>query len=605
MPPIVPKMVPATTGSILAAVAAIITVPGASAHSRDNSYYRPGFVNPNLDNPLYHKNARNVLENLSSFRALYVKYENCAWANYGNPYAAPYEGGDNEYWGGGDGEGGGGGDGEDGQDGDNGNQVFRGCGYVGGEDGGESSHWYMGRTACFRAQAAYSLYGIPADGSPDSVFENEESPCRRATYINSFFTTMGVEAFAAPLGIDTTYGNAYCTLIPPADGVTVTYGDDDYYQDIRYNFQDFSSYGTGCSRGRFVTDSYQGAFCDGSDYTHTTDALDAFNAALDGLGCTPIYDASANEGFEYNPGDANAVDYVDEDGNAYYYANQEVEDMDYPVQMLEYSIACDVAQYPDSCPDPHGLLRKYKKALARALKHSDYEGKSRGEKVLNAVTGFLFFFAFLFVLSAVRKRRRVERSSKPKIDKRKLLDAPCGAAPICGTAPPTPENTPPRKSRSRSRGRSPSRSRSRRRSLSRSLSRKRTGESKPAADAAAHEADPQSSAHQRQPSAISLAAASVLSSVSSLKESVAYLHAPPAGGGTNDEVGGEPQTHQRQPSALSAATSAAASVREAVSYYSPGGGDDNNNNVLVHKITPPPTSKPKKKSGLFGRFRKS
>jgi hypothetical protein len=27
-------------------------------------------------------------------------------------------------------------------------------------DGGESNHWYFGRTECFRANAAYSLYGV-------------------------------------------------------------------------------------------------------------------------------------------------------------------------------------------------------------------------------------------------------------------------------------------------------------------------------------------------------------------------------------------------------------------------------------------------------------
>lgn len=147
------------------------------AVSRDNSYYRPGFVNPNLEkHPLYHKNAKNVLENLSRFKALYVKYENCAWAYYGNPYANRYNDEEN--------------------------------------------------------------YGWDEDGGGDD-------------------TTMGVEAFAAPLGVDTTYGNAYCTMIPPEDGnVIINDDDDDYYHDYKYNFQAFTSYGTGCSRGKFVTDAY-------------------------------------------------------------------------------------------------------------------------------------------------------------------------------------------------------------------------------------------------------------------------------------------------------------------------------------------------------------
>ena len=98
----------------LAAATLAACAPPVEAVSRDNSYYRPGFVNPNLDkHPLYHKNAKNVLENLSSFKALYVRYENCAWAYYGNPYANRYNDEENYGWdgdGGGDDNGGGGGE---------------------------------------------------------------------------------------------------------------------------------------------------------------------------------------------------------------------------------------------------------------------------------------------------------------------------------------------------------------------------------------------------------------------------------------------------------------------------------------------------------------
>ena len=375
--------------SAAAFLAASTIASNADAVSRDNSYYRPGFVNPNLDkHPLYHKNAKNVLENLSSFKALYVKYENCAWAYYGNPYANRYNDEENYGWdedgGGDDGDGNGGG----------GEVKVRGCGYNsggGGDYGGESSHWYMGRVPCFRAQAAYSLYGIPADGSI-----SDDKKCQKATYINSFFTTMGVEAFAAPLGVDTTYGNAYCTMIPPEDGdVIINDDDDDYYHDYKYNFQAFTSYGTGCSRGKFVTDAYQGAFCDGNEYEKTTDTLDDFNKALNELDCVQIYDAETS-GYAFNNGGGDDEQvYTDNNGYNFYYDTKDYTELaDTPVAMLEYSIACDVDQYPDSCPDPHGLLRKYKTALMRALSFNDFESKSRGEKVLNAVTGFLFFFAF-------------------------------------------------------------------------------------------------------------------------------------------------------------------------------------------------------------------
>ena len=147
---------------------------------RDSSFYRPGFLNPALKDPLFHKSAKSVLEDLDNFKALYIKYENCAWSLYGQPYAEKRGGEDVGV--------------EDGG-------AFLGCGAG---DGGDE-YWYMGRTPCFRAQAAFSLYGIPKDHMDISL---SGSKCHKATFINSFFTTLGVEALAVPLGVDTTYGNS-------------------------------------------------------------------------------------------------------------------------------------------------------------------------------------------------------------------------------------------------------------------------------------------------------------------------------------------------------------------------------------------------------------
>ena len=347
---------------------------------RDSSFYRPGFVNPALENPLYHKSAKSVLENLDNFQALYIKYENCAWANYGQPYAEKRgEQGENE-------------------DGfEYGEQVL-GCGAARGGD----EYWYMGRTPCFRAQAAYSLYGIPKDDSSGST----GSKCQKATFINSFFTTMGVEAFAAPLGVDTTYGNSYCTVYPPSDGGAI-YDDDANAQghhDTKYNFAAFTSAGTGCSRNRFVKDTYGGAFCDGNDHVETTDTLDSFNEALEDLDCVQIYDTST--GYYYEN---------DDDGEDNHDDNQEAVDftaLDNTVEILEYSITCDVGQYPGVCPDPYGLLSKYNSMLQSALAKVDIWNKSAGEKAMNAFTGILFFLSLLLGLAIIRKRRRITRMSK-------------------------------------------------------------------------------------------------------------------------------------------------------------------------------------------------
>lgn len=325
-----------------------------------SSHYRPSFVNPALKNPMYHKTAQSVLENLSSFKALYVKYENCAWAYYGNEYA---EKNNNGGWDGG---------GEAAQ--------FRGCGAL---DGGDD-YWYMGRMACFRAQAAYSLCGIPTDGS-----RSGNKKCHKATYINSFFTTMGVETFATPLGVDTTYGNGYCTAFPP------NYGGGD--GDNNWAISSYTSTGTGCQRKKFVTDSYWGANCNGDNYVETTDTLDNFNQALHQLECVQIYDSSM--GYMY-----------DEDGQDQG-DNNDIDDFTElsTLDILRYSVACDVNQYPDSCPDPYRLLHKYSKALQSALAKTDVTvtSKSAGEKALNAFTGIFFFAAALFAWSTYQKRRRM------------------------------------------------------------------------------------------------------------------------------------------------------------------------------------------------------
>ena len=352
---------------------------GNANAERDSNFYRSGFVNPALNNPLYHNSAQSVLENLGDFKALYVKYENCAWAQYGQDYAER-RGEDGEW---------------DGGDDDGGTQIL-GCGAARGGD----EHWYMGRTPCFRAQAAFSLYGIHKDH-----IGSIGSKCHHATFINSFFTTLGVEALAAPLGVDTTYGNSYCTVYPPSDG-GITYDDDanaqEDHHDVMYNFEAFTSAGTGCQRNRFIKDTYGGAFCNGNEKLETTDTLDSFNKALENLDCVQIYDSSSGY-------------YYENDGNQE--DNQGAVDftaLDNSVEILKYSIACDVDQYPGSCPDPHGLLRKYSAKLKKALAKADRMNKKPGEIAMNALTGVLLFVSLLLGMTTIRKRRRMASKNDRK-----------------------------------------------------------------------------------------------------------------------------------------------------------------------------------------------
>lgn len=46
---------------------------------KDDSYYMAGQGNPNVNSRMYWKDAENILQDLSKFKALYVQYSHCAW----------------------------------------------------------------------------------------------------------------------------------------------------------------------------------------------------------------------------------------------------------------------------------------------------------------------------------------------------------------------------------------------------------------------------------------------------------------------------------------------------------------------------------------------
>jgi hypothetical protein len=47
---------------------------GSASADKDDSYYVAGTGNPNVNEPMYWKDAENVLQDLSKFSALYVRY---------------------------------------------------------------------------------------------------------------------------------------------------------------------------------------------------------------------------------------------------------------------------------------------------------------------------------------------------------------------------------------------------------------------------------------------------------------------------------------------------------------------------------------------------
>lgn len=201
----------------------------------------------------------------------------------------------------------------------------------------------MGRTQCFKANAAYSLYGILKGSNVPN------NPCSKRTYINSFFTTFGAESFTGPLGLGVDSVNSQCTETEPEQMYLdddQAAADDDYLDDNFqfYNYKAYTSSGTGCRKGNFVADTYQGAFCHGRNYMETTNTLDTVNEMLKGMQCTEIYNAN-----NYND---------DQNGGRRLEDDTDFENMD-PVDILSYSKSCSLRQYPNDCPDPHGLKSRY------------------------------------------------------------------------------------------------------------------------------------------------------------------------------------------------------------------------------------------------------
>ena len=374
---------PAGAAILLACIVAIL-----QSHSRvqllvtaekDSDYYQPGDANPNVKIKMYWKDSVNVLQDLDQFEALYIKYHGCVWTKYGSRYGL--------------------GDEEDDQD-DEDEVDDNGCGGWGGE-----FFWYMGQTQCFKANVAYSLYGILAGESAGS------NPCTKSTYINSFFTTFGAESFAGPLGLGVDDASSQCRSVSP-DGAERGDGNEDFYQyvaadddylDDNYQFFDYASYtsyGAGCSaEGKFVTDKYSGAFCHGRNYMETLDTLDSFNQAVESMQCTQIY--SASNGDTYNEPENKGDGYNFEEMSA--------------VTLLSFSKACSLRQYPNDCPDPYNIKKKYAQNVERAFAYTTGSQRDVTTKLLNISSyiflalGLICWFLSYRVLKSTRGARRDAR----------------------------------------------------------------------------------------------------------------------------------------------------------------------------------------------------
>jgi hypothetical protein len=193
----------------------------------------------------------------------------------------------------------------------------------------------MGYTHCFRANAAYSLYGI--------LKGNDDNGCTSGTYINSFFTNYGVDAFEPVMEAAGIFSeeneDSYSAECQDgdddgndADGGG--YGGGTSYANKGDNMGS-TSYGMSCHDGQFVTKKFHGRYCDGKDEIEVTNLLESFNEAIEQVECVQVYSGSNDDN-----GDDNIAS-----------------------ELLSSSKACSLREYPSQCPDPYGKLLKYTRAL--------------------------------------------------------------------------------------------------------------------------------------------------------------------------------------------------------------------------------------------------
>jgi len=189
----------------------------------------------------YWIDARDVLENLDDYQALWIKIHGCVWSE------CAIDNNDD--------------DGE-------------------GRDGDEQ--WYLARTQGFCANAAFSLYGIPKNRF--SVMS-----CSRGNFINSFFTYGGADTLLNALGkepkvhYDGAYVNGYYNS-NYENGYNVSNADCVVDED------NYMSSTMGCSAGgKFAMAEFEGQYCHGTDFYDIIDPLNKYNRQMGRIGCHRIW----------------------------------------------------------------------------------------------------------------------------------------------------------------------------------------------------------------------------------------------------------------------------------------------------------------------------
>jgi len=322
-------------------VLALVVLLSASCHAdKDpNSYLYDG---GNTDRfSMYYSDASNVLVDLTKFQYLYVRSHGCVWSEYG---LGSYD--------------------DDGEahDGD--------------------STWYQPRTVQFRANAAYSLYGV-LKGNRMS------SGCSQSTYINSFFTLHGADTFVSALGLDVNDDgtNPGSSCVQSSNGNRREKSNDN-------NKNNNKVYETmGCTDdGDFVVATFSDQTCNGIYFLNNTDPLDDYTYAIDRVTCTKVWDLSKQ-----------ASRALTDVSNVYGSAAE---------TLLLDSSACDTSVYLD-CPDPYGMKRKVRRAVGTtsASKSAVFSEASfnRDFRILSSIL-LVLGVSLLTMAYVMRKREKINAS---------------------------------------------------------------------------------------------------------------------------------------------------------------------------------------------------
>lgn len=255
----------------------------------------------------------------------------------------------------------------------------------------------MGATECFRANAAYSLYGV--------LSGQRDTGCTQQNFVNSFFTSTGVEAFTQSMvstgritfsggNTDDADGDSY-----PGGVSSVCQTNDannnrllegnSIAHNTKYN-SGVGSTGLTCSGKKFVMKTFKDPFCDLSSSQKTVSSLNTFNSQIQKAHCIPIYSSNSGNNQNYEEG---------------------------ALSLLYNSHSCSIRENPTACPDPFGSLKRYALASEKAVNKTLYSKQSR---TIRAFSILFMVLGLLFIMCSVLVYLRRSRLSRLRAMTRKM-----------------------------------------------------------------------------------------------------------------------------------------------------------------------------------------